>query len=206
MKSDTLLYLSRRDIEAVDVSMQEIITALEHMFIEKAEGRVEMPPKPGIHTKPDAFIHAMPAYIPALNSAGIKWVSGYPENWKRGLPYIMGLLILNDPDTGVPIAVMDCTWITAKRTGAATAVAAKYLARKESSSVGIIACGVQGRSNLEALSCLFQLEKVKAYDIRQEAAQRFSKEMGEKFQIPIEVVSNSADAVRMDLVVTSGPI
>ncbi len=206
MKSDTLLYLSRRDVETVDVSMREIINALEHMFIEKAEGKVEMPPKPGIHTKPDAFIHAMPAYIPALNSAGIKWVSGYPENWKRGLPYIMGLLILNDPDTGVPIAVMDCTWITAKRTGAATAVAAKYLARKESSSVGIIACGVQGRSNLEALSCLFQLEKVKAYDIRQEAAQRFSKEMGEKFQIPIEVVSNSADAVRMDLVVTSGPI
>ncbi|MFX0063602.1 MAG: ornithine cyclodeaminase family protein [Candidatus Hermodarchaeota archaeon] len=206
MKSDKLLYLSRKDVEAVDVSMREIINALEYMFIEKAEGRVEMPPKPGIHTTPDAFIHAMPAYIPALNSAGIKWVSGYPENWKRGLPYIMGLLILNDPDTGMPIAVMDCTWITAKRTGAATAVAAKYLARKESSSVGIIACGVQGRSNLEALSCLFQLEKVKAYDINREAALLFSEEMGEKFQIPIEVVSNPVDAVKMDLVVTSGPI
>ena len=103
---------SRKDVEAVDVSMREIIDALEHMFIEKAEGRVEMPPKPGIHTTPDAFIHAMPAYIPALNSAGIKWVSGYPENWKRGLPYIMGLLILNDPDTGMPIkALVNVTFV-----------------------------------------------------------------------------------------------
>ena len=77
------------------------------------EGRVEMPPKPGIHTRKDAFIHAMPAYIPSLESAGIKWVSGYPENQKKGLPYISGLLILNDPETGIPISVMDATWITA---------------------------------------------------------------------------------------------
>ena len=76
-----------------------------------------MPPKPGIHTMPDAFIHAMPAYIPSMRSAGIKWVSGYPENFKRGLPYITGLLILNDVETGIPYAVMDCTWITAMRTG-----------------------------------------------------------------------------------------
>ncbi len=207
MKSNTLLYLSRQDVETVDVGMQEIIDALEFMFQQKGEGKVEMPPKPGIHTQPDAFIHAMPAYIPALNSAGMKWVSGYPENWKKGLPYISGLLILNDPETGLPLAVMDCTWITAKRTGAATAVAAKYLARKESSTVGIIACGVQGRSNLEALSCLFQLEKVKAYDTSQEAAQRFSEEMSENHQIPIEVVSTPADAVKnLDLIVTSGPI
>jgi ornithine cyclodeaminase/alanine dehydrogenase-like protein (mu-crystallin family) len=72
-----------------------------------------MPPKPGIYTQPDAFIHAMPAYIPALRSAGIKWVGGYPENHERDLPYI----------TGLPYAVMDCTWITAYRTGAAPALA-----------------------------------------------------------------------------------
>jgi ornithine cyclodeaminase/alanine dehydrogenase len=61
-----------------------------------------MPPKPGIHTQPDAFIHAMPAYIPSLGAAGLKWISGYPGNQAKGLPYITGLLILNDPDTGVP--------------------------------------------------------------------------------------------------------
>ena len=63
------------------------------MFREKGNGKVEMPPKPGIHTRPDAFIHAMPAYIPSMESAGMKWVSGYPENQKKGLPYITGLLI-----------------------------------------------------------------------------------------------------------------
>ncbi|MFQ5859081.1 MAG: hypothetical protein ACE5LU_26075, partial [Anaerolineae bacterium] len=59
--------------------------------------------------------HARPAYIPALKSAGIKWVSGFPENYRRGLPYITGLLILNDPETGLPISVVDCVWITAMR-------------------------------------------------------------------------------------------
>jgi ornithine cyclodeaminase/alanine dehydrogenase len=88
MSEMKLLYLSRRDVEQVNVRMADIIQALEQMFIEKGQGKVEMPPKPGIHTQPDAFIHAMPAYIPSLNSAGIKWVSGYPENQKKGLPYI----------------------------------------------------------------------------------------------------------------------
>ena len=117
-----VLYLSRKDVETIDLPMREIIDALEQMFKEKGAGKTEMPPKPGIHTRPDAFIHAMPAYIPSLESAGLKWVSGYPDNPKKGLPYITGLLILNDPDTGVPLSVMDCTWITAKRTGAATAI------------------------------------------------------------------------------------
>ena len=128
MEPDAVLYLSRKDVETIDLPMREIIEALDRMFKDKGEGKIEMPPKPGIHPRPDAFIHAMPAYIPSLESAGIKWVSGYPGNQAKGLPYINGLLILNDPDTGIPIAVMDCTWITAKRTGAATAVAAKYLA------------------------------------------------------------------------------
>ena len=159
--SDTVLYLSRSDVETVNLSMAEIIDGLDRMFVEKGEGKVEMPPKPGIHTQPDAFIHAMPAYIPSLESAGMKWVSGYPANQEKGLPYISGLLILNDPETGIPTCVMDCTWITAMRTGAATAVAAKYLARKDSSTVGIVACGVQGRGNLEALSCVFDIRKLR---------------------------------------------
>jgi len=117
----------------------------------KGESRVEMPPKLGIHTQPDAFIHTMPAYIPDMNAAGMKWVAGYPDNHSKGLPYISGLMILNDPMTGLPLAVMDCVWVTAKRTGAATALAAKYLARAESETIGILRCGVQGESNLEAL-------------------------------------------------------
>ncbi len=204
---DRLLYLSQQDVEAVNLEMPEIIEALDRMFVEKGQGRVEMPPKPGIHTRRDAFIHAMPAYIPSLEAAGMKWISGYPDNQAKGLPYITGLLILNDPETGVPLSVMDATWITAKRTGAATAVAARYFARADSSTVGILACGVQGRSNLEALATIFDLTRVKAYDIREDAAASFAREMGAQLELDIEVVDEPRQAVvDLDLVVTSGPI
>jgi ornithine cyclodeaminase/alanine dehydrogenase len=207
MELGQVLYLSRKDVETIDLPMREIIDALEQMFKENRTRKTEMPPKPGIHTRPDAFIHAMPAYIPSLESAGLKWVSGYPDNPQKGLPYITGLLILNDPDTGVPLSVMDCTWITAKRTGAATAIAAKYLARRDSSTVGMLACGVQGRSNLEALACLFKITKVKAYDIHPERAEQYAREMSEKLHVEVESVKSAEAAVRnMDIVVTSGPI
>lgn len=207
MTLGSVLYLSREDVEATQLPMYEIIQALEVMFEEKGNGKVEMPPKPGIHPRPDAFIHAMPAYIPSLEAAGLKWVSGYPGNRAKGLPYITGLLILNDPDTGLPLAIMDGTWITAQRTGAATAVAAKYLARRESGSVGIVACGVQGRSNLEALACLFKIQTVKAYDLDPDVAPRYAREMGELLQLDIEPVQSLSAAVKgMDIVVTSGPI
>ena len=202
-----LLYLSQADVEAVGLEMTDVIDALEQMFREKGQGQVEMPPKPGIHTRPDAFIHAMPAYIPALESAGMKWVSGYPENQKRGLPYITGLLILNDPETGIPLAVMDCVWITAKRTGAASAVAARYLARPDSEVVGILGCGVEGRSNLEALNVLFPLKKVIAYDIDPEAQRHYVEEMGERFGLEVVPVQEPREAVSgCDIVFTAGPI
>ena len=205
--SGSILYLSRADVERAALPMREVIDIVERAFREKGEGRLEMPPKPGIHTRQDSFIHAMPAYLSAMEAVGVKWVSGYPGNIRKGLPYVSGLMILNDAETGFPTAVMDCTWITAVRTGAATAVAAKFLARKESSSAGIVACGVQGRSNLEALACLFALRKVKAYDLRPEAARRFSQEMGRALGIEIEPVSRLEEAVKdLDLVVSSGPI
>jgi len=202
-----LLYLSRADVEAVGLSMSETITALEEMFREKGAGRVEMPPKPGVHPLPDAFIHAMPAHIPALGATGLKWISGFPGNQARGLPYITGLLVLNDPETGVPIAVMDATWLTAVRTGAATAVAARRLARPESSTVGILACGVQGRSNLEALACCFDLERVQAFDLDRAVAEAFADDMRGSLDVEVRVVGSAREAVEgLDLVVTSGPI
>jgi ornithine cyclodeaminase/alanine dehydrogenase-like protein (mu-crystallin family) len=202
-----LLYLSRADVEEVQMPMSEIIDLLERAFVEKGNDRVEMPPKPGIHTMPDAFIHAMPASIPSMHAAGIKWVSGYPENSKRGLPYISGLLILNDAQTGVPYAVMDCTWITAARTGAASALSAKYLARRDSESVGILACGVQGRTNLRALACLFPVKVVFAYDVVPEVQERFIAEMKDEFGFEFHGVERPQQAVvESDLVVTSGPI
>lgn len=207
MSEHTLLYLSRADVEAVGVTMREIIEALEVAFHEHGLGHVEMPPKPGVHSRPDAFIHAMPAYIPALRAIGLKWVSGYPENPQKGLPYISGLLILNDDDTGLPLAVMDCTWITGMRTGAATALAAKYLARPDSETVGILGCGVQGRTNLEALKVLFPIKRVMAYDKKPENAVHYAQEMRARFDVEVTVVTEPQEAVvGCDIVVTAGPI
>jgi ornithine cyclodeaminase/alanine dehydrogenase len=167
-----------------------------------------MPPKPGVHPGQggDNFIHAMPAYIPAMNSAGVKWVSGYPGNAAKGLPYIAGLLILNDPETGLVKSVMDCVWITAKRTAAASAVSAKYLARPDSSTIGILACGVQGFSNLEAMNVLFPLKEVRAFDAKPEQAKKLA-DYAETLGLQVEIVADPRDAVTgCDIIVTSGPI
>jgi ornithine cyclodeaminase/alanine dehydrogenase len=207
METFKVLYLSRADVESVNLDMAAIIQLLEIAFTEKGAGRVEMPPKPGIHTQTDAFIHAMPAFIPAMRSAGMKWVSGYPANQERGLPYITGLLILNDVETGIPYSVMDCSWITAYRTAAATALSARYLARPESQTAGILACGVQGKTNLEALKVLFPIQRAYAYDIVPEVQERFVREMSEKLHLDIIGVKDPrAAVVQSDMVVTSGPI
>jgi ornithine cyclodeaminase/alanine dehydrogenase len=207
-RSRELLYLSRADVEKLSVPMKEVIKAVEESFLEKAKGRTEVPPKPGIHPRKDAFIHAMPAYLPKIGSAGVKWVSGFPENPKRGLPYISGLLVLNDPDTGFPVCVMDCTWVTAKRTGAATAVAAKYLAKEDSRTFGILGCGVQGRSNLEALAVICEgLQEVRAYDISEESLQKYVCEMKARYSLKIVPVNSPRKAVEgCDIVVSAGPI
>jgi len=208
MQERRLLYLSKADVVATGLTMAEVTGAVEVAFREKGLGRVEMPPKPGVHPGGgDNFLHAMPAYIPALGAAGIKWVSGFPGNQKRGLPYITGLLILNDPETGIPISVMDCVWITAMRTGAATAVAAKHLARADSSVLGVLGCGVQGRSNAEALKLLFPIQRVMAYDLDAEAARRYADDVSARLRIEVVPVSDPRKAVSgCDIVVTAGPI
>ena len=208
MKPNRLLYLSQEDVVSVGLTMTEIIETLEVAFREKGRGNTEMPPKPGIHPGgEDNFIHAMPAYIPALNAAGVKWVSGFPGNQKKGLPYIAGLLILNDPETGIPISVMDCVWITAVRTGAATALSARHLARPESSVVGVLGCGVQGRTNLEALNTLFPLKRVMAYDVNTEAVRGYADEIGSRLNLEVIPVGTPREAVTgCDIVVTAGPI
>ena len=208
MTGQKLLYLSRAQVESVGPSMPEVIDAVEAAFREKGHGRVEMPPKPGVHPGLHSFAHAMPAYLPALRSVGIKWIGGNPDNPKRGVPFIGGLVILNDPDTVAPIAVMDCTWITAQRTGAATAVAAKYLARPDSASVGVLGAGVQGWSNLEGLKALLPLERVAVYDVAADKAESYAARVRLCWpKLSVVTVGSPREAVEgMDIVVTAGPL
>jgi ornithine cyclodeaminase/alanine dehydrogenase-like protein (mu-crystallin family) len=208
MKEHQILYLSKQEVAETGLTMPEVIEAVQKAFEEKGEGRVEMPPKPGVHSRPNSFIHAMPAYIAATGALGVKWVAGYPENSKRGLPYISGLVVLNDPDTGLPLAVMDCVWITSMRTGAATTVAARYLARQDSKIFGVLGAGIQGFSNLEALKVLFPIERVVAYDIDDGQIQRYEQRVRSRWpEIEIVRASEPRQAVEgMDIVVTAGPI
>jgi len=208
MQQNQLLYLSREDVIKTGVTMVDIIDSLEIAFCEKGDGNTEMPPKPGIHPGgDDNFIHAMPAYIPALKSAGIKWVSAFVDNLKRGIPYINGLVILNDVATGLPLSVMDGVWMTGMRTGAATALSARYLARPDSSIAGILGCGIQGRTNLEALTVLFPIKRVNVYDKNMAAARAYADEMGPRLNVTVEVVETPRQAVSgCDIVVTAGPL
>ena len=204
-----LIYLSRADVESLGMSMTDVLEAVDNGFRLKGLGQSEMPPKPGVHPRPDCFIHAMPAYVREVESAGIKWVSGFPPNASKGLPYITGLLVLNDPDTGVPIAVMDCAWITAMRTGASAGISAKYLARRDSAVVGILGCGVQARTSLMALvETLPQLRQVRCRDIFPEATERFIAEMSAMFaQLEFVTAAGPREmAVGADVIVSAIPI
>jgi len=188
--------------------MTEIIESLDITFRAKGEGRTEMPPKPSIHPGGgDNFINAMLAYIPDLKSAGVKWVSGFPENSQKNLPYISGLLIFSNVENGLPLAVMDANWITAKRTGAASALSARFLARPESSVMGMLGCGVQGRSHVEALKVLFPLKKVMAYDVNPNCRLRYAEEVSNRHDLEVVPVKTPREAVTgCDIVVTAGPI
>lgn len=207
MNANSLVYLSRADVEAVGLDMETMLRLLEQAFLEYSAGRAEMPPKIGIHTQPDAFLHAMPAYIPGMGAAGLKWIGAYPDNHTHGLPYITGMLVLNDTQTGLPVAIMDCTWITAQRTGAATLLSATRLARPESSRVGVIGCGVQGRTNLNALAARFPIQRVIAYDINEEAARRYCAFAAQSLGIEATPTRSPREAVEgCDIVITAGPI
>jgi ornithine cyclodeaminase/alanine dehydrogenase len=204
-----LLYLSRRDVEELGISMKEVLTVVDHGFRLKGLGKTEMPPKPGIHPKPNAFIHAMPAYVQELEAAGLKWVSGYPTNIEKGLPYITGLLVLNDPETGIPIAVMDCAWITAMRTGASAGISARYLSRPGSRVAAFLGCGVQARTSLHALvEALPELSRVHCHDLYPEATLRFIDEMSRAHtELQFSACSSLAEMIEgADVVVTAIPI
>jgi ornithine cyclodeaminase/alanine dehydrogenase-like protein (mu-crystallin family) len=200
-----MLYLSQEDILDMEIPIKEIIPLVEKGLKEHGLDQVENPPKPGIHAKTDSFIHAMPAYYRNLGIGGIKWVSGYPSNRELGLPQILGVMITNDMDTGLPTAIMDCRWITAVRTAAVSAVTVKYCALKGSESFGVIGCGVQGRMNLVALKEIIPtLMKVKAYDVNPEASKRYKKDLEKETGVEIIPVSSVEGAAKdSDIILTA---
>jgi ornithine cyclodeaminase/alanine dehydrogenase-like protein (mu-crystallin family) len=172
MADASVRYLSRADVEAVDLSGPDVIGILESAFRAKRAGDVEMPPKIGVHPRDDAFIHAMPAYLSDSDAVGLKWVAGYPGNKRLGVPYLHGLLVLSDAGTGRPVAVMDATWITEVRTAAASVLGIRALAGDGIESVGIVGCGRQGTVHLELAAELFpELRRASLFDVHRDRAE-----------------------------------
>ena len=158
-----------------------------------------MPPKIGIHPRTDAFIHAMPAYLKGLDVAMIKWVSGYPDNPSRGLPYISGIIVVNDAETGIPLAILDAAEITAARTAAASGVCVRAFAHAEWTIAAILGAGEQGRYHARVLRWLNPECEVRAFDIVSERSGTLCDEVVVA-QTPQEAVAGA------QVVVTAGPI
>jgi ornithine cyclodeaminase/alanine dehydrogenase-like protein (mu-crystallin family) len=150
-------------------------------------------------------LHVKAGLLPAEKSYLVaKLNTNYPENRTRfSLPTIQGMIVVYDAGNGAPLAVLDSIEITIKRTAAASAVAAKFLARKDSSVATICGCGVQGRAQLRAMLCVLQLSKVFAFDLDQDAAKNFANELSRELKIDIEPVGDPANAIRQsDLAIT----
>ncbi|MBN2551791.1 MAG: hypothetical protein JXB06_03425 [Spirochaetales bacterium] len=205
------LYLNQKDVEATGVSMATALESVEDAFRLHHQGQVNLPYKTvlDLGERERGRCNAMPAYVGGKYDVfGIKWIAGFPRNpVEHRLPRGTGLFILNDAWKGVPLAVMDCTLLSAMRTGAVTGVGAKYLARPDSRSVAMIGAGVQARTQLEALTIVLpELKEVRAYDIRRETAESFAVEMNERFGgggLSVRAVNSPEEAVReADIVVT----
>lgn len=205
-----VLLISQNDVKE-KLNMERIIELTEKTYAEHGNNEVLMPAKITLDLGETndwppygGSYNAMPAYIGGdVDMSGVKWVCGFNDNPSKGLPYISGTILLNDPRTGELLTVMDGAYITDMRTGAATGVAAKYLASKKAKTVGIIGAGVQGRVNLMAIKEVLNIEKARVVDIRKEAAIKYADEMSELLGIEVEAVETNKEAVEeADIIVT----
>jgi len=199
--------LDSSDVKVL-LKMSNAIELVERAFMEKGLGRVQMPAKTYLFfNKYDGDLRTMPAYFPYLDIAGVKIVNSHPNNpVKYGLPTVMAIIVLVDPKTGRPVCLMDGTLITGIRTGAAAAVATKYLARKDSRTVGIIGAGFIAPFNIEALYNVVKIESIKIFDINRSRAEKLAKDIELNYSITTTIAEKCSDVVRdTDILVTLTP-
>ena len=205
---DTLV-LTRTDVQAL-LDMTACIAAVQAAFRAHAEGATLPPGVLGTHV-PGGGFHVKTAGLATNDGArsyfATKTNANFPGNpAQRGLPTIQGVISLHDATDGSLLGLLDSMQITTLRTAAATAVAARHLARADARVVTVIGCGVQGRSQLHALSCVREIERVFAWDIDHEATERYAREISESLGLDVVAVSDYRDAVlKSDIVVTCTP-
>jgi ornithine cyclodeaminase/alanine dehydrogenase-like protein (mu-crystallin family) len=202
-------YLSRAQIQAAGLDMKVALEVVEDVLRLHALGEDILPHKISLDLgEPKrGRVNIMPGYIGGgFDVCGLKWIAIFPNNPQRyGLPSLNGLMILGDADRGTPVAVMESSMVTSLRTGAATGVAAKYLARSSSTTVAIIGAGAQGRTQLPALrATLPQLKEVRVYDLYPEAAARYAQEMEAELGLPVQTTDSPERCVSgADVIVTA---
>lgn len=203
-----LLYLSRKDVEAVGMSMHECIDILEMAHTAKGNGKIEMPPKPTLGDPLTCgFVEAFPSRILDTDCVGVKWLGGCNQNPQRGLPTITGLIVLNDPLTWSPVAVMDCTYITGMRTAGMGGIVLRHMANPDAEVVTVLGCGLQGRTNLDAImSECPNVKRVYAWGPRSVTVARYASEMREKHNVEVIPVLDPKSAIQeSDILLSSTP-
>lgn len=210
MKKVTFRYLSQEDVLKVKLPYRDIIEVVEAAMAAKGLGEFECPPKPGVHTRTTStgattFLHAMPAFVKTLDVSGLKWVAGYPDNFKYDLPQIFGLMVLNDCETGAPLSVMDCRWITGVRTAAVSAVTAKYCRPAVVDTLSIVGAGMQARTHAIMLKEVCpEIKRILISDIKPENVDKCIADL-KPFLPDVEFVPVSTeDAIKQaDILVTA---
>jgi len=200
-----LLWLSEEDVKSL-APMSEVMTAVEEAFGCHGRGRVQMPSK--IYLEFPRYrgdLRAMPGYIEDMEMAGVKIVNSHADNPLSGLPTVAAILVLNDPKTGLAVAIVAATNLTALRTGAAGGIAAKYMARPDSHTVGLVGCGRQAAQQLEALRLLFSIDSIKVWGQTREEADRFLSAVPNRADLRVEICSQVKAACEADIIVTTTP-
>ena len=201
-----MLILNESEIRACVALDLPALEAVEEGFASLARGEVIVPPPMGIEVpERQAEIHVKTAYVRGLPGFAVKIASGFGINTSRGLPTSSGLMVLFSAETGFPLALLqDNGYLTDVRTALAGAIAAKHLARKTVSVIGIVGTGDQARHQLRALRLVRDVRRVVVYGRRREAAAAYAQEMSEELQVPVDMAAAVADLVAAsDLVVTT---
>ena len=206
METKSTLLLNRTDVQKL-LSLPECIDAVERAFRWQGEGKISAPGILGTRTQ-SGGLHVKTACLTGAKTyIAAKLNTNFPQNHASfGLPTIQGVIVLYDAENGRALAVLDSIEITIKRTAAATAVAAKYLARTNSSVATICGCGEQGHAQIRALSLTLPLTKVFAFDVDSNASLRLAAQLSREFQIDTQPVRSLPDAIQSsDVVVTCTP-
>jgi len=189
------------------VDVNKIIDIVEKTYGISAEGKTIMPPKMVMNMdehNSHNYLIAGPACIPSLKATGIKIITGYEQNpHKYSLPYVITTYFLLEHETGFPVAIINGKSITDERTGAMSAVSAKYMANSDSKIITIIGAGVQARSAARYLNNVFRLEEVRVFDVNHHAADQFKTEMQSTIKKKILVYADKKAAISdSDIIVT----